>query len=92
VKRHATTRGIWFARYIIARYYDFFVNDQKHQSVRPNVPGIEIKAIARVDYPQQLYLEEEGQTGDQCIADSDFVDLSEKPRRFYLVPSAIVGG
>lgn len=72
--------------------YDFFVNDEKYQSASPNMPGIEIKALARVDYPQQLYLEEDGQVGDRCIADKDFVDLSEKTRRFYLVPSAVIGG
>jgi hypothetical protein len=72
--------------------YEFSVNDQKYHSTKPEIHGVEIKALASVSYPQQLYIEEEGSAGDRCISDRDVVDLAEKPRRFYLVPSAIVGG
>lgn len=72
--------------------YDFYVNDQKHQSEKSSMCGLELKALAHVEWPQQLFLEEDGQVGDRCIADKDYVDLKEKVRRFYLVPSAIIGG
>ena len=73
--------------------YHFFVDARRYETERSSLTGAEIKAIASVTETYQLFLEEEGDTPDKPIADSETVVLKEgeDTRHFYAVPPATFG-
>jgi len=73
--------------------YHFFVDAKRYETVKSSLTGAEIKAIAGVTDTYQLFLEEEGETPDKPIADSETVALKEgeHTRHFYAVPPATFG-
>lgn len=75
-----------------AKSYHFFVDRKKYESQKESITGQEIKAIADVPPTYQLFLEEEGDTPDKPIADSEGVNLAGKgERHFFAVPPATFG-
>jgi len=73
--------------------YHFFVDAKRYETDKSSLTGIEIKTIASVTPTYQLFLEEEGDTPDKPIADSETVPLKEgeDTRHFYAVPPATFG-
>jgi CRISPR/Cas system-associated protein Cas7 (RAMP superfamily) len=73
--------------------YHFFVDAKRYESEKSSLTGADIKAIAVVTAAYQLFLEEEGDTPDKPIADSETVVLKEgeDTRHFYAVPPATFG-
>lgn len=73
--------------------YHFFVDARRYETERSSLTGAEIKAIASVTETYQLFLEEEGDTPDKALADSETVVLKEgeDTRHFYAVPPATFG-
>ena len=76
------------------KHYHFFVDAKRYETEKSSLTGAEIKAIAGVTPTYQLFLEEEGDTPDKPIADSEAVVLKEGGegiRHFYAVPPATFG-
>jgi hypothetical protein len=71
--------------------YHFFVDGKKYENEKPHVSGLEIKTRAGVEGNYQLYLEEEGETPDRAISDSETVSLADRVKHFFAVPPATFG-
>jgi hypothetical protein len=71
--------------------FEFFVDAIKYEANDASMTGAQIKAIAKVTPTYQLYEEEEGNTPDKPISDSQAVDLAGKIKHFYAVPPATFG-
>jgi hypothetical protein len=73
------------------REFEFFLDAAKHQTENKYLSGEQIKGTGNVDPSYQLFLEEEGDTPDKAISDSETVDLGGKIKHFYAVPPATFG-
>ncbi|HUZ93347.1 MAG TPA: multiubiquitin domain-containing protein [Edaphobacter sp.] len=75
------------------KIYHFFVDAKRYETDKSSLTGAEIKAIASITPTYQLFLEEEGDTPDKPISDSEAVHLKEgeHTRHFYAVPPATFG-
>ena len=71
--------------------YEFFVDSKKFESEKPHMTGLEIKTTSGIEGRYQLYLEEEGETPDRAISDSETVSLAERVKHFFAVPPATFG-
>jgi hypothetical protein len=71
--------------------FEFFVDAVRYETNEASMTGAKIKAQAEITPTYQLYLEEQGDTPDKAIADSEGVDLSGKIKHFYAVPPATFG-
>lgn len=72
--------------------YHFFVDAKKYETDKANLTGLEIKNMAGVPGNYQLYLEEEGNTPDRAISDSESVILDhDHEKHFFAVPPATFG-
>ena len=73
------------------RTYEFFVDGKPYPEKKAHLSGLEIKAVASVPANYQLFLEEEGDTPDRPISDSDTVPLNDRIKHFFAVPPATFG-
>jgi hypothetical protein len=74
--------------------FHFFVDGTQFETHKPALTGAEIKQIAGVNASYQLFLEDEGETPDKPIGDSESISLgaNERHRRhFFAVPPATFG-
>ena len=74
--------------------YHFFVDAKRYETEKSSLTGAEIKTISGVTPTYQLFLEEQGDTPDKPIPDSETVVLKEEGegvRHFYAVPPATFG-
>jgi hypothetical protein len=73
--------------------YHLFVDAKRYETEKSSLTGVEIKAMAGITPTYQLFLEEEGDTPDKPISDSETVVLKEgeDTRHFYAVPPATFG-
>jgi multiubiquitin len=71
--------------------FNFFVDGQIHETEQQSISGADVKRIAGIDPTYQVFLEEEGDTPDKPIPDSQGVDLEGKPKHFFAVPPATFG-
>jgi hypothetical protein len=74
-----------------AKKYEYFVDAKKYETDQTAMTGAQIKASAAVNPAYQLFLEEEGDTPDKPIADSEVVEMANHIRHFYAVPPATFG-
>ena len=75
-----------------AKQYKFFLDAQEFETADVHRTGAQIKAfIPSIPAAYQLFLEEEGDTPDKAIADSETVSLEGKIKHFYAVPPATFG-
>lgn len=73
------------------RVYKFFVDAKQYETSDTALSGEQIKNMAGVPAEYQLYLEEEGDTPDRQIADTDSISLDDRERHFFAVPPATFG-
>ena len=73
------------------QHYHFFVDANRYESDHQYRNGSEIKQQAGISINYQMFLEEEGDTPDKPISDSETVDLAGKIKHFYAVPPATFG-
>ena len=73
------------------KQFHFFVDAKKYETEHETLTGDAIKKIADVPPTYQLFEEEEGDTPDRPIPDSEGVNLSGKIKHFYAVPPATFG-
>jgi hypothetical protein len=73
------------------RQYFFFVDAKKYETNETSLTGTAIKKIGGVDPTYQLFLEEEGDTPDKPVADSENVHMDGKEKHFFAVPPATFG-
>jgi hypothetical protein len=71
--------------------HPFFVDGKRYETDKKYLTGVEIKARAQVDPTYQLFEEEEGDTPDRAISDSESVDMEGKEKHFFAVPPATFG-
>jgi hypothetical protein len=71
--------------------YHFFVDAKKYETDKSSLTGLEIKNIASVPGNYQLFLEEEGDTPDRAISDSEGVVMDHREKHFFAVPPATFG-
>lgn len=71
--------------------YVFFLDAKRYETEHQYRTGTEIKQQGGVQADYQLYEEEEGDTPDKAISDSQTVDLAGKIKHFYAVPPATFG-
>lgn len=71
--------------------FHFFVDGQRFETDEASITGAEIKRIAAIDPTYQVFLEEEGETPDKQISDSEAVDLGGRTKHFFAVPPATFG-
>jgi hypothetical protein len=69
----------------------FFVDGQRFHTDQKSLTAAAIKKIAGVDPTYQLFLEEEGDTPDKPLADSEAVNMEGKEKHFFAVPPATFG-
>jgi hypothetical protein len=74
-----------------AKEYPFFVDGKRYETHEKYQTGAQIKSVAGVDPTYQLFLEEEGDTPDKPVADSETVDLQGREKHFFAVPPATFG-
>jgi hypothetical protein len=74
------------------KQYKFFLDAKDFETPEAHRTGAQIKAfIPTIPAAYQLYLEEEGDTPDKQISDSETVSLEGKIKHFYAVPPATFG-
>jgi hypothetical protein len=74
------------------KQHKFFLDAQEFETPQAQLTGAQIKAfIPSIPPAYQLYLEEEGDTPDKPISDSETVSLDGKIKHFYAVPPATFG-
>ncbi|HEY1697327.1 MAG TPA: multiubiquitin domain-containing protein [Polyangiaceae bacterium] len=74
------------------KLYKFFLDAKEFETPDLNRTGAQIKAfIPSIPAVYQLYLEEEGDTPDKPISDSETISLEGKIKHFYAVPPATFG-
>ena len=73
------------------KLYHFFVDGKKYETDKPNIAGGEIKTLASVPAPYQLFLEEHGTAPDRVISDGETISLEHDTKHFYAVPPATFG-
>lgn len=73
------------------KHHPFFVDAKRFETDKKYLTGAAIKARAGVDPTYQLFLEEEGDTPDRAISDSESVDMEGKEKHFFAVPPATFG-
>jgi hypothetical protein len=71
--------------------YLFFLDAKRYDTKEQHLTGAQIKQKGGVPADYQLYEEEEGDTPDKAISDSQTVDLAGKIKHFYAVPPATFG-
>ncbi|OIQ80715.1 hypothetical protein GALL_375290 [mine drainage metagenome] len=71
--------------------YHFFLDAKRYETEHQYRTGTQIKEQASAPLDYQLFLEEEGDTPDRAISDSETVDLAGKIKHFYAVPPATFG-
>jgi len=72
--------------------FQYGVDGVRYGSEVSSITGSAIKRkIPNFDPAFQLFLEGEGGQPDRLIADSESVDLSGTPKRFYTAPPATFG-
>lgn len=72
--------------------YQYGVDGVRYHSDSSSITGGTIKRrIPNFDPAFQLFLEGEGGDADRLITDSESVDLSGTPKRFYTAPPATFG-
>lgn len=71
--------------------YGFFLDAKKYETEHQYRTGAQIKGEGGVPADYQLYEEEEGDTPDKAISDSQTVDLAGRVKHFYAVPPATFG-
>ena len=71
--------------------YHFFLDAKRYETEHKERTGAQIKQQGGVQADYQLYEEEEGDTPDRAISDSQTVDLAGKIKHFYAVPPATFG-
>jgi len=71
--------------------YKFFVDAKPYETEHQYRSGTQIKQEASAPLDYQLFLEEEGDTPDKPISDSETVDLAGRIKHFYAVPPATFG-
>jgi len=69
----------------------FFIDAKRYESEQASITGAEIKALANVPATYQVFLEEEGDTPDKPIANTEAVSLEGRIKHFYAVPPATFG-
>ena len=74
-----------------AKKYEYFVDAKKYETDQTAMTGARIKVSAAVNPAYQLFLEEEGETPDKPIADSEVIELAHRIKHFYAVPPATFG-
>jgi len=74
-----------------SREYRLFVDAKQYTTEHQYRTGAEIKKLADVSGTYQLFLEEDGDTPDKAISDSETVDLAGKEKHFFAVPPATFG-
>jgi hypothetical protein len=72
--------------------FRFFVDGKQFETDQRSITGGEIKNKAGVPPTYQLFLEEEGDTADKPVADSEALDLEGREKHFFAVPPATFGG
>jgi hypothetical protein len=76
----------------LAKPYKFFLDAKEFETPDTHRTGAQIKAfIPSIPAAYQLYLEEEGDTPDKPISDSETVSLEGRIKHFYAVPPATFG-
>jgi hypothetical protein len=75
----------------LVKHYRFFVDGKQFETDQKSLTGAAIKQKAEVQATYQLFLEEEGDTPDKPIADSEAVDLEGREKHFFAVPPATFG-
>jgi hypothetical protein len=74
------------------KLYKFFLDAKGFESTDSHRTGAQIKAfIPSIPAAYQLYVEEEGDTPDKPISDSETVSLEDRIKHFYAVPPATFG-
>lgn len=75
------------------KQYKFFFDAREFETPDAHLTGAQVKAfIPSVPAAYQLYLEEEGDTPDKLIPDTETVSLADgKTKHFYAVPPATFG-
>ena len=74
-----------------AKQYRFFVDGKQYETNQRSLTAAEIKNKAGAPAEYQLFLEEEGDTPDKALSDSEAVDLEGKEKHFFAVPPATFG-
>lgn len=69
----------------------FFVDAKKYDAPKESMTALEIKTQAGVPANYQLFLEEQGDTPDRAISDSESFVIGTPPLHFYAVPPATFG-
>lgn len=72
--------------------YHFFLDAKRYETEHQYRTGAQIKQEGAIPADYQLYEEEEGDTPDKPISDSQTADLAGKIKHFYAVPPATFGG
>jgi hypothetical protein len=74
------------------KQYKFFLDAREFETPEAHRTGAQIKAfLPSIPAAYQLYLEEEGDTPDKPIPDSETVSLEGTIKHFYAVPPATFG-
>jgi len=73
------------------RVHKFFVDAQQFETTETALSGLQIKEKASVTLTYQLFLEEEGDTPDRAIADTEYISMEGKEKHFFAVPPAVFG-
>jgi hypothetical protein len=74
------------------KQYKFFLDAKEFETPEAQLKGTQIKSfIPSIPPAYQLYLEEEGDTPDKPISDTETVNLEGKLKHFYAVPPATFG-
>ena len=73
------------------KHYRFFVDAKQYETDQKSLTGAEIKQKASVTQTYQLFLEEEGDTPDKPISDTEAVNLEGREKHFFAVPPATFG-
>ena len=74
-----------------SKTFKFFVDGRQYEVKTRSINGATIKTTANVPAPYQLFLEEEGDTPDKPVADSEVLDLEGREKHFFAVPPATFG-
>ncbi len=70
------------------KHYEFFVDGKKYTTEHESLTGTDIKKLADVPPTYQLFLEEEGETPDKPISDTQGIDMKGRVKHFFAVPPA----
>jgi hypothetical protein len=74
-----------------AQHYEYYVDAKQYRTEHVSLTGAEIKKDANVPPTYQLFLEEDGDTPDKPITDTEGVDMRGREKHFFAVPPATFG-